>query len=293
MSHDLLSILDLEAVDDNRFRGRSYDPGWQRVFGGQVLGQALIAATRTVAERDCHSLHGYFLRAGDPDAPIDYVVERIRDGGSFSTRRVLAEQHGQAIFSMAASFHVAEDGLEHQQTMPDVPPPEELPDEAQFVAAFMAVAPPSARSIWRRPRAVEVRPVDGEAYLRRDGSSARQAMWLRCRVDLGDDAGLARAVLAFASDLTLLDTTLLAHGRWVFEPDLQVTSLDHAMWFHRAFRFDDWLLHVSESPSASGARGFNRGSIFDRSGRLIASTAQEGLVRRLDPGRPASRSPKP
>lgn len=283
MSDDLLSILDLEALGDNRFRGRSFDPGWQRVFGGQVLGQALIAATRTVDDRACHSLHGYFLRPGDPAASIDYAVEAIRDGGSFSTRRVLAEQHGQVIFSMAASFHGAEAGLDHQSAMPDVPPPEALPDEAAFIADVMRIAPQSARRFWQRPRPIEVRPVDAHAYLRRDGSRAGQAVWLRCRVDLGGDPALARAVLAYASDLTLLDTTLIAHGRWVFDPTLQVTSLDHAMWFHRPFRFDDWVLHVSDSPSAFGSRGFNRGSLFARDGRLIASVAQEGLVRLVDP----------
>lgn len=283
LNDDLLSILDLEAVGDNRFRGQSFDPGWQRVFGGQVLGQALVAASRTVEGRLCHSMHGYFLRAGDPQASIDYVVERIRDGGSFSTRRVLAEQHGEIIFSMAASFHHGEQGLDHQAQMPEVPPPESLPDEAAFVAALMEVAPASARRFWRRPRPIEVRPVDADAYLRRDGGASSQAVWLRCRVDLAGDEHLARAVLAYASDLTLLDTTLIAHGRWVFDPTLQVSSLDHAMWFHRPFRFDDWLLHVSDSPSAFGSRGFNRGSLFDRQGRLVASVAQEGLVRVIEP----------
>lgn len=292
MTDDLLSILDLELLGDNRFRGRSFDPGWQRVFGGQVLGQALTAATRTVEEgRACHSLHGYFLRPGDPRASIDYAVERIRDGGSFSTRRVLAEQHGQAIFSMAASFHAAEAGLDHQAAMPDVPPPEALPDEATLLAELIRAAPPTTLSFWRRPRPIEIRPVDIGAYLRRDGSASRQAVWLRCRIELGGDEALARAVLAYASDLTLLDTTLITHGRWVFDPSLQVTSLDHAMWFHRPFVFDDWILHVSDSPSAFGSRGFNRGSLFDRRGTLLASVAQEGLVRLVDPTRSGSAAP--
>lgn len=282
MTDDLLSILELAPQGDNRFRGRSFDPGWQRVFGGQVLGQALAAASRTVEGRGCHSLHGYFLRPGDPSASIDYAVERIRDGGSFSTRRVLAEQHGQIIFSMAASFHIEEEGgLDHQAAMPAVPPPEDLPPESEFLAELLRHAPATAHKFWGRPRPVEIRPVDIGAYLRRDGGSARQATWIRPRIDIAGDAVLARIVLAYASDLTLLDTTLLAHGRWVFDPTLQVTSLDHAMWFHRPFHFDDWLLYVSDSPSAHASRGFNRGSLFQRDGRLVASVAQEGLVRAI------------
>ncbi|MDQ0437306.1 acyl-CoA thioesterase-2 [Kaistia dalseonensis] len=279
MTNDLLSILDLEPLEHNLFRGRSYDPGWQRVFGGQVIGQALMAASRTVDERLVHSLHGYFLRPGDPKAPIIYDVERIRDGGSFTTRRVVAIQHGQPIFSMAASFHLVEDGFEHQIAMPDVAAPETLPDEAYLVAEILKTAPASARAFWARKRPIEIRPVDPEAFINRAHPSPRQAIWIRAREALGDDPVLHRCVLAYASDLTLLDATLLAHGRWVFDGSLQVASLDHAMWFHRPFRMDDWLLYVEDSPSAQGARGFNRGSLFDRAGRLIASTAQEGLVR--------------
>ncbi|WP_407660361.1 acyl-CoA thioesterase [Kaistia algarum] len=279
VTDDLLSILDLDPVDDNRFRGRSFDPGWQRIFGGQVLGQALMAASRTVTDRACHSLHGYFLRLGDPEADIIYAVERIRDGGSFSTRRVLAEQHGQVIFSMAASFHAEEEGLEHQTSMPMVPAPDALPSEAEFLDVLLREAPRTAHKFWRRPRPIEIRPVDIGAYMRRDGSASAQAVWMRPRVELGSDVGLVRSVLAYASDLTLLDTTLIAQGRWVFDPTLQVASLDHAMWFHRPFRFDDWVLYVSDSPSAHGSRGFNRGSLYERGGALIASVAQEGLVR--------------
>lgn len=280
MTDDLIGILELEALEINRFRGRSTDPGWQRVFGGQVIGQALVAASRTVdPARRVHSLHAYFLRPGDPEQSILYDVERIRDGGSFSTRRVLARQDGEPIFAMSASFHVEEPGFEHQAAMPDVPPPEALPDEAALLAAIEERAPAAALRFWRSPRAIEVRPVDAEAFLGRTGAHRSQASWIRPRMAMPDDAIVSSAVLAYASDLTLLDTTLIAAGRWVFDKGLMVTSLDHAMWFHRQARFDDWLLYVCDSPFAGGARGFNRGSLFDRAGRLVASVAQEGLVR--------------
>lgn len=280
MTDDLIGILELEALEINRFRGRSTDPGWQRVFGGQVIGQALVAASRTVeAARRVHSLHAYFLRPGDPEQSIVYEVERIRDGGSFSTRRVLGRQSGEPIFAMSASFHAEEPGFEHQMPMPDVAPPEALPDEAALLAAIEERAPAAALRFWRSPRAIEVRPVDPEAFLGRTGAHRSQASWIRFRMPMPDDPVIASAVLAYASDLTLLDTTLIAAARWVFDKGLMVTSLDHAMWFHRPTRFDDWLLYVCDSPSAGGARGFNRGSLFDREGRLVASVAQEGLVR--------------
>jgi acyl-CoA thioesterase II len=280
VTDDLLGILDLEPLEINRYRGRSVDPGWRRVFGGQVIGQALVAASRTVeSTRLVHSLHGYFLRPGNPDASIDYAVERIRDGGSFSTRRVVAHQAGESIFAMAASFHIEETGFTHQAPMPAVPAPETLPDESALLAALADRAPASALAFWRKPRAIEIRPVDLEAFLGRSGSEQSQASWIRARMALPDDPAIVRAVLAYASDLTLLDTTLIAEGRWVFDAGLMVTSLDHAMWFHRPFRFDDWLLYVCDSPAASGARGFNRGALYDRAGGLVASVAQEGLVR--------------
>jgi len=279
MIDDLLSILDLEPLEHNLFRGRSFDPGWQRVFGGQVIGQALVAASRTVTDRPVHSLHGYFLRPGDPAAPIIYEVERVRDGGSFSTRRVVAIQHGQTIFIMSASFHLREAGLDHQIDMPDVPAPEDLPFDGEIGAALLDGAPPGVRRYWERLRPIELRPVDLKGYFRRDEPRSHQAIWIRAKTTIGDDPVLNSCVLAYASDLTLLDTTLLAHGRSAFDPGLQVASLDHALWFHRPFRLDDWLLYVEDSPSAFGARGFNRGSLFDRRGVLVASVAQEGLVR--------------
>jgi acyl-CoA thioesterase-2 len=283
MIDDLLSILDLEPLEHNLFRGRSFDPGWQRVFGGQVIGQSLVAASRTVEpDRHVHSLHCYFLRLGDPAAPIIYEVERVRDGGSFSTRRVVATQHGRSIFVMSASFHIREEGFDHQITMPNVPPPEDLPVDGPHTAALLEGAPEGVRLYWERLRPIELRPVDLEGFFTRAEPRQGHAIWMRAKTSIGDDPVLNSCVLAYASDLTLLDTTLLAHGRSAFDPSVQVASLDHAMWFHRPFRIDDWLLYVEDSPSAHGARGFNRGSLFDRRGVLVASVAQEGLVRPVE-----------
>ncbi len=275
----LLSILDLEPLERNLFRGRSPQVGWQRVFGGQVIGQALVAATRTVEGRAAHSLHAYFMRPGDPAVPIIYEVDRIRDGKSFATRRVVAIQHGEAIFSMSASFQVEESGFEHQLPMPAVPPPEELPSERELKALFVEKAPEPVRKYWERERPLELRPVDLRHYLSRDLLEPTQQVWIRATGALPDDPGIHRSVLAYASDMTLLDTALFAHGRNIFDRDLQVASLDHALWFHRPFRVDEWLLYSEDSPSASGARGLSRGNLFTRDGRLIASVAQEGLIR--------------
>jgi len=275
----LLSILDLEPLELNLFRGRSPDIGWQRVFGGQVIGQALVAAARTVEGRTAHSLHAYFLRPGDPKVPILYEVDRIRDGKSFTTRRVDAVQHGKAIFSMEVSFQVAEAGLDHQIAMPAVPPPEELPTESDISSLYLEGAPESVRRYWERERPIELRPVDLRHFLGREALEPSQYIWIRTTGRLPDDPEIHRCVLAYASDMTLLDTALYPHGRVVFDTDLQAASLDHAMWFHRPFRADDWLLYAEDSPSASGGRGFNRGSLFSRDGRLVASVAQEGLIR--------------
>jgi len=255
----LVDLLDLEPIEVNLFRGVSPRDSRPRVFGGQVAGQALVAAGRTVeAGPRVHSLHAYFLRPGDPAVPIVYEVDRIRDGRSFTTRRVVAIQHGEAIFNLAASFHGDEPGFEHSAPMPDVPPPESLPTPA---------APPGADD-----RPIDVRPVAG-------GSRA----WIRADGDLpADDPLLHACVVAYASDLTLLDTTLSRHGLSIGDhPGVMLASLDHAMWFHRPFRADDWLLYDQESPAAAGARGLARGSIFTRSGGLVVSVVQEGLVRPL------------
>lgn len=276
----LLEILDLEQLEHNLFRGRSPQVGWQRVFGGQVIGQALMAASRTVVEdRHVHSLHGYFMRPGDPSVPIIYEVDRIRDGSSFTTRRVVAIQHGNAIFSMSASFQVVEDGLEHQIEMPDVPLPEDLPSEEELKEKFLAVASENVRKYWERKRPIEMRPVDMTHYFSSKKLPPNQYVWVRATGPLPDDQRIHQCVLAYASDMTLLDTSLFPHGKSVFSKDIQPASLDHAMWFHRPCRADEWLLYATDSTSTSGSRGMNRGVLYSRDGVLAASTAQEGLIR--------------
>lgn len=279
--NELLDILDLEPLEHNLFRGRSPQVGWQRVFGGQVIGQALVAAQRTVSEgRHVHSLHCYFMRPGDPAVPIIYEVDRIRDGGSFTTRRVVAIQHGHAIFSLSASFQVEEEGLEHQLPMPlDVPGPETLKSQREFIEAFGDKVPENIRRYWKQERPLEIRPLNVEHYTTRDPLPPVQNVWLRATGPVPDDRALQAAILAYLSDMTLLDTSTFPHGRSVFDPELQMASLDHAMWFHRPTKLDDWLLYTSDSPSSQGARGFSRGALYARDGTLIASTAQEGLVR--------------
>ena len=269
---ELIRLLDLEKVEENIFRG--FNPGdrSQRVFGGQVLAQALVAATRTAPpDRACHSLHAYFLRAGDPAAPILYEVDRSRDGGSFSVRRVVAIQHGEQIFVLASSFQKAEAGFEHQAAMPQVPPPESLADGLSEGDATLL------KGLWRS-RPFEFRPVLPRGLGDRPARPALDHIWFRASEPLESSQTLHQAFLAFASDMSLLDTSLLPHGKGIFS-NVQVASLDHAMWFHRPFRVDDWLLYSQDSPAAFGARGFSRGLIFARDGTLIASVAQEGLIR--------------
>lgn len=283
---DLIDTLNLEPLEVDLFRGISPKDGWQRVFGGQVLGQALAAAGRTVDKgRTVHSLHAYFLLGGDPKHPIIYEVEHTRDGGSFTTRRVKAIQHGRIIFIMGASFHVAEDGFDHAAEMPSVPPPETLKGADSLIGQFIDKLPESMRKYWSRERPIDMRPVDLSRYLSREKLPPIQNIWIKANGPLPDDPMLHQCVLAYASDFTLLDTALIAHGRLLFDPDLQLASLDHALWFHRPFRADEWLLYVQDSPNANGARGFCRGSVFDRQGRLVASVAQEGLIRRSDPSK--------
>jgi acyl-CoA thioesterase-2 len=278
----LLSLLDLESIEENLFRGLSPPEPVQRVFGGQVLAQALVAATRTVdAARLCHSFHAYFLRPGDPKVPILYQVDRSRDGASFTARRVVAIQHGAQIFTLAASFQKSEPGFEHQAQMPLVPDPESLEDDQQVLLRQTDLSP-GARAWIARERAFETRSVLGRGPSGPSGDRPARAavdhIWLRTRGSVPDDPVLQRALLAFVSDMSLLDTALLPHGKSIFS-DVKVASLDHAMWFHRPFRTDDWLLYAQDSPSASGARGFNRGAIYTREGVLVASVAQEGLIR--------------
>lgn len=282
----LLSTLDLERLEHNLFRGRSPQNGWQRVFGGQVVGQALVAASRTVEAEDRlpHSMHAYFLLPGDPKVPIIYEVDRIRDGGSFTTRRVVAIQHGQAIFSMSVSFHKSEAGFDHQIAMPDVPDPETLPSEADIKERILENLPDAMRRYWQRDRPIELRPINAGRYLSGEkGGEPRQNIWIKANGRLPDDVRLHQCVLAYASDFSLLDTALVPHGRVLFDPGLMLASLDHAVWFHRPFRADEWLLYAQDSPSAEGARAFCRGNIFSRDGRLVASVAQEGLIRERSP----------
>lgn len=277
----LLDTLDLERLEHDLYRGNSPQVGWQRVFGGQVIGQALVAAQRTVADgRYVHSLHGYFMRPGDPGVPIVYEVDRIRDGTSFTTRRVVAIQHGQAIFSLSASFQIDETGFEHQAEMPESPAPEDLLGENEMKAQYLANAPDNIRRYWERERPLELRPLSMAHYLSHEKLDPVQKVWIRTTGPVPDERHLQAAVLAYLSDMTLLDTSLFAHGSSVFDKNLQAASLDHAMWFHRPCKLDDWLLYSADSPNASGARGFARGAFFTRDGRLIASVAQEGLIRK-------------
>jgi acyl-CoA thioesterase-2 len=249
------------------------------VFGGQVIGQALVAAERTVENRFAHSLHAYFMRPGDPSVPIIYEVDRIRDGKSFNTRRVVAIQHGRAIFSMSASFHIEEEGFDHQAEMPDVPGPEDLPGLNDIKEKFVDQMPPNIRTYFERERPIEMRPVDTSRFFTHEKRDPKQSVWFRASEKLPDDPGLHQCALAYASDFSLLDTALIAHGRILFDPNLMLASLDHAMWFHRPCRADGWLLYTMDSPAAHGARGFCRGSIFTPDGVLVASVAQEGLIR--------------
>jgi acyl-CoA thioesterase-2 len=280
---ELVTLLDLEPIEVNIFRGRSPQHRSQRVFGGQVLAQALVAANRTVEGRLCHSLHAYFLLPGDPKVPILYEVDRSRDGNSFTSRRVVAIQHGRPIFHMSVSFQVEEPGLEHQIDPPAVPPPEDLPSEDDFRHQMADRIPPEYREHFLRKRPIELRPVDRGDIFRPQKRPPRQSVWVRAIGALPNEIALQQCVLAYASDMTLLDTALMPHGISWFSGKLQIASLDHAMWFHSRFRADDWLLYVQDSPSASGARGFNRGLIYTREGRLVASVAQEGLMRLREP----------
>jgi acyl-CoA thioesterase-2 len=279
---EVLDILDLEPLEVNLFRGRSPQSRWQRVFGGQVIGQALVAACRTVEDvtaRPPHSLHAYFLLGGDPKVPIIYEVDRIRDGKSFTTRNVKAIQHGRAIFSMSVSFHLSEPGLTHQVKMPDVPKPDELPSDEELKDRIYPLLPEPARRYYERERPIEFRPVEFSRYLGEKSENGRFDIWIRATGRLPDEPAIHQCVLAYASDMMLLDAALIPHGRSVFSEDIMAASLDHALWFHRPFRADEWLLYAQDSPSLADSRGFSRGLIFASDGTLVASVAQEGLLR--------------
>jgi acyl-CoA thioesterase II len=277
---ELLALLKLEKIEENIFRGKSQDLGFGNIFGGQVLGQALSAATQTVsAERQVHSMHAYFLLPGDPARPIVYDVDCIRDGKSFTTRRVVAIQKGRAIFSMSASFQVDEEGFEHQDDPPDVPGPEGIRSEVEMARSVQDRIPEPIRAKIVCDRPIEIRPIDPvDPFAPKKKAPARH-VWFRANGTMPDDLSVHQYMLAYASDFGLVSTSLLPHRHTFWEGAMQVASLDHAMWFHREFRMDDWLLYVIRSPSASKARGVNFGRIFTREGKLVATTAQEGLIR--------------
>lgn len=292
---ELIELLSLERLEDNLFRGQSRDIGTKYVFGGQVLGQALSAAQATVdgssGERRAHSLHAYFLRAGNIEAPIVYEVDRTRDGGSFSVRRVTAIQHGRVIFFCAASFQAEEDGAEHQLSMPEVPRPEDIAPAPAVPAEVMGTLPPKVQRWLSRRGPFEFRHVYPRDELNPPKRPPFQQVWFRLSEPVGDSPELHRALLAYASDFQLLGTATYPHGISYYQPNVQMASLDHALWFHRPFRADDWLLYSIDSPSAGSSRGLARGQIFDRQGRLVASSAQEGLIRVVPDAEAASAVP--
>ncbi len=287
---DLITLLKLERIEDNIFRGDSRDIGGPQVFGGQVLGQALSAAQHTVEGRVAHSLHAYFLRRGDMNAPIIYDVDRARDGGSFSNRRVVAIQHGRPILNLAASFQAPEDGLGHQAEMPDVPSPEGLRDLTEVASGVLQNIPMKLRRFMTDKRPFDFRPVDPVSFDSSEKLAPVKHVWIRAVDRLPEDRALHQNLLAYVSDFELLATSTLPHGLPFTRGNVIMASLDHALWFHRDFLIDDWLLYTMDSPNASGARGFARGQLFTRDGVLVASTSQEGLVRVVDPSRRKPRS---
>jgi acyl-CoA thioesterase-2 len=280
---NLFNHLELEKLDENLYRSAHKNEGWFRVYGGQVLAQALLSASHTVPDdRQVHSLHAYFLRPGDLKHPIIFQVDRIRDGKSFTTRRVVAMQHGKAILNMAASFQIPEEGLSHQAQMPDVPPPEDCASRKEMAERFRGKISEDLLERFSGQFAVDLRHVDINSLFDNTPKEPVTSVWFRVNSTLPADYDRHAHLLAYASDMTLLQTSLRPHGQSLFDPKLQIASLDHAMWFHRPFRTDDWLLYAQDSPSSSQARGFNRGNIFTRDGVLVASVCQEGLMRLRD-----------
>ncbi|MDZ5604748.1 acyl-CoA thioesterase II [Pseudomonas sp. RP23018S] len=277
---DLVDLLSLEAIEENLFRGRSQDLGFRQLYGGQVLGQSLSAASQTVEDaRHVHSLHGYFLRPGDASMPVVYSVDRVRDGGSFSTRRVTAIQKGQPIFTCSASFQYDEEGFLHQAAMPQVVGPENLPSELELASTLATHLPERLREKVLRPKPIEIRPVTERDPFNPKPDDPVKYVWFRADGSLPDVPALHKYLLAYASDFGLLTTSLLPHGKSVWNNDMQIASLDHSLWFHANLRADEWLLYATDSPWAGNARGFNRGSIYNRAGQLVASSSQEGLIR--------------
>lgn len=281
---ELINLLKLEPIENNIFRGQSQDLGWGRVFGGQVLGQALSAARQTVSpERHVHSFHSYFLREGDSSKPIVYTVDCIRDGKSFNTRRVVAIQNGQPIFNLSASFQLNEEGYEHQDPMPSVISPDEALSEKALIQKHSDIIPKPLQKRLLSDTPIEIRFADPQDPLAEKTRAPNHKVWLRTNGKLPDNPGLHKYLLAYASDFQFLSSSLYPHGAASFQKPLQIASLDHAMWFHRPFRMDEWLLHCVESTSASGARALVRGQVFNQAGELVASTIQEGLVRPIKP----------
>lgn len=277
---NLLDLLDLEKIEEGIYRGQSEDLGLRQVFGGQVVGQALYAAKQTVPlERNIHSFHSYFLRPGDSSQPIIYDVENLRDGNSFSARRVKAVQHGKPIFYMTASFQTAEEGFEHQNVMPEVLAPESLKSESEIANSMAHLIPESVREKFTCEKPLEMRPVTFHNPLMGTVEEPIRNVWFKANGEMPDDPRIHQYLLGYASDFNFLPTALQPHGKGFLEPGMQVATIDHSMWFHRPFRLDDWLLYAVESTSASGARGFVRGQFYNRAGELIASTVQEGVIR--------------
>lgn len=276
---NLIDLLKLESLGRNKFRGHSQDLGYAKLFGGQVIGQSLSAAVQTTDNRMPNSLHAYFLRPGDAHSPIDFSVENVRDGHSFSIRRVIASQFDKPIIAMTASFHAHEDGFEHQVAMPNVPGPEVLEPELKIYRDHAAEIPAAIRSLFTADRPIEYRIVEAQNPFRPRHGIAKRHMWIRSTAKLPNDPLIHQSMLAYTTDYGFLETALMPHGISIAYPGLQIASLDHAIWFHRPFRLDDWLLYVADSPTTGNSRGFVRGQIFDQAGRLVASTSQEGLIR--------------
>lgn len=280
----LIELLDVSDIGDDRFEGRRKPGGVGRVYGGQVIAQGLAAASRTVdPARGVHSLHAYFLRGGSEDHTTEYKVERDLDGGSFSNRRVVASQMGRPILTLVASFHRREPGVSHQDPMPEVPAPEDLPSEAELRAKYADGLPEAQRTMMLTPRPIEMRPVEARHWMGGGAGPARSHSWFRSVAPLPADPALHRTVLAYASDMSLLGTCTMPHGMSWVRGEVMGASLDHALWFHEDVRADEWLLYATDSPWAGNARGFNRGRIYTRDGRLVAETAQEGMIRRIAP----------
>lgn len=275
----LLDTLNLKQINEHIYEGPSYNPGWNRVYGGQVIAQAVLAATNTAPDKPCHSIHGYFMRPGDPDKPVTYHIDPVHDGRSFQTRMIYARQDEDTIFAMGASFHREEPGLEHQDPLGDVPRPDDLPTAAELMAQHKDALPPEVTAYFLRDRSFEMRPIDISRYIKPTPAKPEQGFWIRPCGEIAGPRRLHQATLGFVSDFTLLDTALIAHGKLLFDPAIMTVSLDHSIWFHRPFDVNEWLFYSLRSSNAFGARALCFGQFYDLEGNLIASTAQEGLTR--------------